>query len=86
MHPDHKPLNWEDPTTIVWVYDLKTQKKIGTMEAPGLMWSMHATNDDAPLLLASTVTGDLEVFDLKSGKHTGTVEKIAKTPTQVLSH
>ena len=86
MHPDHKPLNWEDPSTIIWVYDLKTHKKIGTMEAEGLMWSMHATNDDAPLLLASTVTGDLEVFDLKSGKHTGTVEKIAKTPTQVLSH
>ncbi|MNG30515.1 hypothetical protein D3C84_1161440 [compost metagenome] len=50
------------------------------------MWSLHATSDDAPLLLGSTVTGGLEVFDLKSGKHTGTMEKIAKTPTLVQSH
>lgn len=86
MHPDHKPMNWEDPSNTIWVYDLKTGQKTGTLEAPGLMWSMHATNDDAPLLLAGTVTGDLEVFDLKSGKHTGTMTGIAKTPTQVLSH
>ncbi len=86
MHPDHKPLNWEDPSPIVWVFDLKTQKKIATLEAPGLMWSLHATSDDAPLLLGSTVTGGLEVFDLNSGKHTGTMEKIAKTPTLVQSH
>src|SRR5690606_24658051 len=45
MHPDHQPLMWEDPSTIVWVYDLKTRKKIGTLEAPGLMWSLHATSD-----------------------------------------
>jgi len=86
MHPDHQPLNWEDPSTIVWAFDLKSGKKIATLEAPGLMWSLHATSDDAPLLLASTVTGDLEIFDLNSGKHTGTMEKIAKTPTLVQSH
>lgn len=86
MHPDHQPLMWEDPSTIVWVYDLKTRKKIGTLEAPGLMWSLHATSDANPLLLGTTVTGDMEVFDLKSGKHTGTVEKVAKTPTLIQSH
>jgi len=86
MHPDHKPMNWEDPSNTVWVFDLKTGKKIGTLEAPGLMWSLHATSDDKPLLLASTVTGDLEVFDLNSGKHTGTMTGIAKTPTLVQSH
>ena len=86
MHPDHQPLMWEDPSTIVWVYDLKTRKKIGTLESPGLMWSLHATSDANPLLLGTTVTGDMEVFDLKSGKHTGTVEKVAKTPTLIQSH
>ena len=86
MHPDHQPLMWEDPSTIVWVYDLKTRKKIGTLEAPGLMWSLHATSDANPLLLGTTVTGDMEVFDLKSGKHTGTVEKVAKTPSLIQSH
>jgi methylamine dehydrogenase heavy chain len=86
MHPDHKPLNWEDPSNIIWAFDLNTGKKIATLEAPGLMWSLHATSDDAPLLLASTVTGGLEIFDLNSGKHTGSMEKVAKTPTLVQSH
>ena len=86
MHPEHQRQKWEDPSSIVWVYDLKTQKKIATLEAPHLMWSLQATSDAAPLLLGGTVDGGLEVFDLQSGQHTGTLEKIAKTPTLVQSH
>ena len=86
MHPDHQPMMWEDPSTTIWVFDLKTHKKIGTLESPQLIWTMQATSDDAPLLLGGNVEGGLEVFDLKSGKHTGTMEKIAKTATLVQSH
>ncbi|WP_137822391.1 amine dehydrogenase large subunit [Pseudomonas sp. D(2018)] len=86
MHDAHEPMKWEDPSPFVWVYDLKTQKQIGTLEAPNPIWSLHATSDDQPLLLGTNISGGLEVFDLKSGKHTGTMERIAKTPIQVLSH
>ncbi|MDT4820141.1 Aralkylamine dehydrogenase heavy chain [compost metagenome] len=86
MHDAHEPMKWEDPSPIVWVYDLKTHKRIGTLEAPNPIWSLHATSDDNPLLLGTNIAGGLEVFDLKSGKHTGTMERIAKTPIQVLSH
>jgi len=86
MHPDHLPMKWEDPSTTIWVYDLKTNKKIGTLEAPNPVWSLQATSDDQPLLIGTNVDGGLEIFDLKSGKHTGTMPKIAKTPVQVLSH
>lgn len=86
MHDAHEPMKWEDPSPIVWVYDLKTHKRIGTLEAPNPIWSLHATSDDQPLLLGTNITGGLEVFDLASGKHTGTMDAIAKTPIQILSH
>lgn len=86
MHDAHEPMKWEDPSPIIWAYDLKTHKQIGTLEAPIPVWSLRATTDDRPLLLGTNVEGGLEIFDLLSGKHTGTMDKITKTPSQVLSH
>ncbi|NBA94758.1 amine dehydrogenase large subunit [Pseudomonas sp. R5(2019)] len=86
MHDAHEPMKWEDPSPLVWAFDLKTQKKVGTLQAPKPIWSLHATSDSKPLLLGTNIEGGLEVFDLTSGKHTGTMDKITKTPTQVLSH
>ncbi|MGQ7814271.1 amine dehydrogenase [Pseudomonas sp. A46] len=86
MHDAHEPMKWEDPSPIVWVFDLKTRKRIATLEAPNPIWSLNATRDDNPLLLGTNIAGGLEVFDLKSGKHTGTMEGVHKTATQVLSH
>ncbi|MCC6076746.1 amine dehydrogenase [Pseudomonas sp. MAHUQ-58] len=86
MHDTHEAMKWEDPTPFIWVYDLKTQKRIGTLDAPNPVWNLRATTDDKPLLFGSNINGGLEIFDLVSGKHTGTMDKITKTPTQVLSH
>ncbi|MCY1431162.1 hypothetical protein D9M71_471240 [compost metagenome] len=86
MHDAHEAMKWEDPSTLVWVYDLKTGEKIGSMESQVPIWSLQATSDDKPLLLGANVEGGLEIFDLTSGKHTGTMEKMTKTPVQVLSH
>jgi methylamine dehydrogenase heavy chain len=86
MHDKHEPMKWEDPATDIWVYDLKTQKKIATLTSPNPIWSLTATSDEAPLLLGADVNGGLNVFDLKTGKLSGTMDKISKTPSQVLSH
>ena len=48
--------------------------------------SLGATQDEKPLLIGTNVSGGLEIFDLKSGQFNGTMDKIAKTPIQVLSH
>lgn len=86
MHEEHTAGKWEDPSPFIWVYDLKTQKKIGTLEAPKPVWSLHATHDDKPLLLGTDIEGGLQIFDLKTGKYNGAMDKIAKTPILVLSH
>ncbi|NUT78501.1 amine dehydrogenase [Pseudomonas sp. C1C7] len=86
MHDAHEAMKWEDPSTLIWAYDLKTGKKVGTLEAPAPIWSMQATGDDKPLLLGADVEGGLQIFDLKTNQHTGAMAKVAKTATQVMSY
>jgi len=86
MHDAHEPMKWEDPSPLIWAFDLKTGKKIATLEAPAPIWSMQATGDDKPLLLGSDVEGGLQIFDLKTNQHTGAMAKVAKTATQVMSY
>ncbi|HSC84669.1 MAG TPA: amine dehydrogenase large subunit [Pseudomonas sp.] len=87
MHDAHEAMKWEDPSNIIWAFDLKTHKKIGTLSTEGApIWSLQATSDENPLLLGINVGGGMDIFDLKSGKHTGTMEGIHKTATQILSH
>lgn len=86
MHPEHLPHKWEDPSTVIWVYDLKTGKKVDEYESPNLIWSLSATSDKKPLLLGANVEGGLEVFDLTTGKHQGTMDGVTKTPTLILNH
>ncbi|MCY1419645.1 Aralkylamine dehydrogenase heavy chain [compost metagenome] len=87
MHDAHEPMKWEDPSNTIWAFDLKTHKKIGTLTTEGApIWSLQATSDDNPLLLGVNVGGGMDIFDLKSGKQTGTMEKLHKTATQIMSH
>ena len=86
MHPDHEVYKWEDPSQIIWEFDLKTGEKIGTLESPNLIWSLSATSDDKPLLLGANIEGGLEIFDLSTGEHNGTMAGVTKTPTLILNH
>lgn len=86
MHDAHEPMKWEDPSPLIWAFDLKTGKKIATLETPVPVWSMQATGDDKPLLLGTDVEGGLQIFDLKTNQHTGSMAKVAKTATQVMSY
>ena len=59
---------------------------MATLEAPVPVWSMQATGDDKPLLLGTDVEGGLQIFDLKTNTLTGSMPKVAKTATQVMSY
>lgn len=86
MHDAHEPMKWEDPSPLIWAYDLKTQKKISALEAPVPIWSLQATGDDKPVLLGSDIEGSLQIFDLKSNQLTGSMKKVAKTATQIMTY
>jgi len=86
MHDEHAPLKWEDPGTTIWAFDLASGKKVGTLEAPIPIWSIGATQDKNPLLLGSNIEGGLDIFDLQTGEHQGTMENLTKSATLIYSH
>lgn len=86
MHDAHEPMKWEDPSTLIWAFDLKTHKKVATLEAPVPVWSLQATGDDKPLLLGADIEGGLQIFDLRTDKLNASMPKVAKTATQIMSY
>lgn len=86
MHDAHEPMKWEDPSPLIWAFDLKTHKKVATLEAPVPVWSLQATGDDKPLLLGADIEGGLQIFDLKTDKLKASMPKVAKTATQIMSY
>ncbi|HXH02028.1 MAG TPA: amine dehydrogenase large subunit [Candidatus Competibacteraceae bacterium] len=86
MHADGYQGSHKDPSTNVWVFDLKSHKKVATIESPKPLWSLRATQDEQPLLLGLDIEGGLNVFDARSGQHKGTMEGIAKTAPYLLTH
>ena len=53
MHEQHTDGKWEDPSTTIWAFDLKTGKKLGALESPKPVWSLQASHDKAPILVAT---------------------------------
>lgn len=86
MHPDAYNGSHKDPSTSIWVYDLEAKRKIGVLESPTPIWSLHASRDDKAVLLGLNIEGGLEIFDVKSGQHRGTMAGIAKSAAIALTH
>ena len=86
MHPNAYNGSHKDPSTSIWVYDLNDKRKIGVLESPAPIWSIHASRDDKAVLLGLNMEGGLEIFDVKSGQHRGTMPGIAKSAALVLTH
>lgn len=86
VHTDHEARKWEDPSDLVWVYDLESGEKIDEITLPNHVWSIHVTKDESPLLLGGTVDGHMEIYDLSGDSHLATMEEIAGTPILMLSH
>jgi len=85
MHDQHTDGKWEDPSTTIWAFDLKTGKKLGVLESPKPVWSLQASRDDAPILVATDLEGGVQFFDLASGKHSGAMDQVAATPVLTLA-
>ena len=86
MHPDAYNGSHKDPSTSIWVYDLEAKRKIGVLESPTPIWSLHASRDDKAVLLGLNIEGGLEIFDVKSGQYRGTMAGIAKSAAIALTH
>ncbi|WP_236238266.1 amine dehydrogenase large subunit [Pseudomonas faucium] len=85
MHDQHSDGKWEDPSTTIWSFDLKTGKKLATLESPKPVWSLQASHDKAPILVATDLEGGVQFFDLASNQHSGAMDQVAATPVLTLA-
>jgi methylamine dehydrogenase heavy chain len=72
----------KDPGMDVWVYDLKTQKRIQKIKLDKLSTSIQVSKDDSPLMFSIFIGAPvLDVYDAASGELLRSVDEIGFTPT-----
>jgi methylamine dehydrogenase heavy chain len=71
----------KDPGQVVWVYDLKTKKRVQKIALGEPATSIAVSQDDAPLLYAAFLGAPrLVVYDARSGAKRRTIENAASWP------
>lgn len=73
MHPEGGDGTHKDPGVEVWVFDSQTGRRTNriTLELPAL--SINVTRDDGPLLVATNINMEIDVYDAASGEHRRTL-------------
>jgi len=65
----------------VWVYDLKTQKRVNRIPLPAKSNAIRVSQDDNPLLFALvTSESQLQVLSALKGRYNGTVNEVSQHP------
>jgi len=76
----------KDPGKDIWVYDLKTHKRVQTIVTSTPTSSIQVSSDDHPLLYgAFAESGVLDIYDAQSGRLLRSVKSVGSTPTMLLT-
>lgn len=81
MHPDGYEGSHKDPGTEIWIFDPESQRRVNriTLNLPAI--SIGLTRDDEPLMLATNINLEVDVYDATSGEYLRTLSGIgAETP------
>lgn len=81
MHPEGYEGSHKDPGIEVWVFDVESRSRIDriALELPAITFGL--TNDDAPLLIATNINLEVDVYDIGSGEYLRTLSGTgAQTP------
>lgn len=81
MHPEGYEGSHKDPGTEVWVFNPRSKRRVEriVLELPAI--SIGLTRDDDPLLVATNINLEVDVYDVDSGEYLRTLSDIgAETP------
>jgi methylamine dehydrogenase heavy chain len=81
MHPDGYEGSHKDPGTEVWIFDVDREARVDriALELPAI--SIGLTRDDDPLLVATNINLEIDVYDVDSGEYQRTLSGTgAQTP------
>lgn len=67
MHPEGKEGTHKDPGIEVWVFDGRTQSRVGRLELALPAISIAVTRDQKPLLVATNINMEVDVYDIATG-------------------
>lgn len=74
----------KEPGEDVWVYDVRTKKRIQEIKMKSPVSSIHVTRDDKPLLAAAFLAvPEIQIYDALSGEYLRTVGHIGASPTTI---
>lgn len=76
----------KDPGKQVWVYDLKSRRRVRRIALRQEAGSILVTQDASPLLFTCFLgSGALQVYDARTGRYLRTVDSVGQTPTFMVS-
>jgi len=81
MHPEGYEGSHKDPGTEVWVFDVQAKRRVDRIALALPAISIGLTRDDQPLLVATNINLEVDVYDANSGEHQRTLSGTgAQTP------
>ena len=81
MHQGGGDWTHKNPGTEVWVYDVKTQKRIDRIVLPQQANAILVSQDDAPTLFTLNVMpAMMQTFNALDGKYLGTMSGLSGVP------
>jgi len=67
MHPEGKEGSHKDPGIEVWVFDGEAERRVRRIELALPAISISVTRDEKPLLVATNINMEIDVYDASSG-------------------
>ena len=81
MHPEGYEGSHKDPGVEVWVFDVEEQRRVDRIALELPVISIGLTRDDEPLLIATNINLEVDVYDAGSGEYRRTLsDTSAQTP------
>ena len=84
MHQGGGDWTHKNPGTEVWVYDVKTQKRIDRIVLPQQANAILVTQDDSPTLFTLNAMGaSMQAFSALDGKYLGALSQMSGVPWEM---
>ncbi len=73
MHAQGREGSHKDPGVEVWVFDGEAESRVKRIELSLPAISISVTRDEQPLLVATNINMEIDVYDVASGDHLRTL-------------
>jgi methylamine dehydrogenase heavy chain len=84
MHPEGREGSHKDPGVEVWVFDGEAESRVNRIKLSSPAISIAVTRDESPLLVATNINMEIDVYDVSSGEHLRTLGNFGQETPLIL--